>query len=405
MDNSGALYPMMITHRTQSLFRLAVSLDGDIEPTALQRAVDTALTRFPFYRTRLVKGFFRPYLKENNKSAVVVSDDALLRKINLRQNNRYFLRIAYKGSRLAIEFFHGLCDAGGGINFLKSVIYYYYQNIGRPIPSEGILTVETPEKEGEYEDAFEKYYQKQGLLSGASKLANGSAQKAVGRQKDYYSLTQIKVPTDKLLEKARKLGVTVTAVISAIAMLSIAQNADDKQTNDAIAFVPINLRKAFPSNTMANFTVFAKCVIPKDTKKTFEAYLHKTAEELKRELTTEEMQRKLSVTSLLNRGLLKFTPFCVKKFLYKIGKALSFKSMQTMIISNLGNIPPVCGAQGFVLNMNVSKKTPVNMGVSSGNGITYLCVTSKLENNDTETRIAENLRAIGLEVEVEEVFS
>ncbi len=411
LDNSGMIYPMVITLRTQSLYRLGALLKTDVKKDSLIYAVEKALDRYPYFKVELKPGLFRHYLEENARTPLVEEDDGVLLKIlNFRHNRYYLFRVTYYGKRIFIDFFHGLCDGNGGMEFMKTVLYYYFEKEGISVPCDNVITLETPESEGETEDSFKKYYKKIKLLSGTKKMAGGNAFHATGKQFSYegFGLIQAEVSTEKLLAAARKHGCSITVFLAALALLSFAVSyGTTKQKEDFVAFIPVNLRKKFPSNTMFNFTNFAKCSVPRNAYPQLDAFIGYVKNSLQEQLTEEELQVKLSFSSLMDKlFFLKFMPLAIKGFISRIGRELSLKSKQTMIISNLGEIKFDGGknVEHFLFNLNCSERTPINMGVVSYGGKTIISFTRKLVATKIEQAFCSKLAEECGEVKVSSNF-
>lgn len=388
---------MVITLSTQSIYRLGARLKENVNPDFLRVAVNTALERFPYFKVELKRGLFRHYLDENIRTPLVEEDDGILLKIlNFRRNRYYLFRVTYFGKNIYIDFFHGLCDGNGGMEFLKSVLFYYCELAGFEVSDENVMTLKTAPTEEESEDAFKKYYKKINLKKGLNRMVSGNAFTARDKQFTYegFGLIQGTVSTEKLLNAARNRGCTVTAFLSALALLSVAKAyGNQRQKEDYIAFIPINLRKKFPTKTLFNFTNFAKCPVPRNTELSLDAFIAVLKERLKEQQGEEELQIKLSFSSLMAvMPLFKYMPLPIKGFLSRVGRELSPKSKQTMIISNLGEIKfQSDGVEGFLFNLNCSEKTPDNMSVVSYNGKTVISFTRKLINTKIEEQLFKTL--------------
>jgi len=392
------IYPMVITLKTQSLYRLGVLLKEDVNPKFLSAAVNSALTRYPYFKVELKAGLFRHYLEENDRTPKIEEDDGVLLKIlNFRHNRYYLFRTTYSGKRIFIDFFHGLTDGNGGLEFLKTVLYYYFKTANTPIPRGDIKTISVPISEEETEDAFKKYYKKIKLISGTKKMAGGNAFRATGKQFVYdgFGLIQAEVSTEALLNAARKHNCSITVFLASLALLSFAEKyGASKQKEPFVAFIPVNLRKRFPSKTMFNFTNFAKCTVPRNAYIQLDSFIEYVKSALKEQLTEEELQVKLSFSSLMDKMFfLRFMPLPIKAFISKIGRELSPKSKQSMIISNLGEVKLEDGnlVEHFLFNLNCSEKTPINMGIVSYNGKTIISFTRKLIDTEIEQAFCRRL--------------
>ena len=410
LDNSAMIYPMVITLKSQSLYRLGVALKEDVDKAHLSSAVNSALERYPFYKVELKRGFFRHYLDENPLTPIVEEDDgALLKILNFRHNRNYLIRVTYFKKRIFIDYFHGLCDGNGALEFLKTTLYYYFKLKNEPISKNGIITLSSERKAGEIEDAFQKYYKKFNLADGTKKMLGESAYGIKSKQFSGtgYGLIQGMVSTESLLAASREHSTTITVLLSALAMLSVAKSYDlSKQKGSLTAFIPINLRKFFPTDTLGNFTVFAKCVIPKDTAPTLEDYIDVLKVKLSNQLQMDELQTKLSFTSLMDKmTFFRYLPLGFKAFISKIGRAFSFRPKQTMIISNLGKIN-ITGERidHFMFNLNCSAKTPINMGIITFEDKTVVAFSRKLIETEVEKNFFRQLSTLCGEVTVESNF-
>ena len=56
LDNSAIMYQLILTSDTQSLFRVGVQLNVVVDPDILKKAVELALVRYPFFKTRVRYG-------------------------------------------------------------------------------------------------------------------------------------------------------------------------------------------------------------------------------------------------------------------------------------------------------------------------------------------------------------
>lgn len=412
MDNSAMIYPMVLTQKTQSIYRLGVALKEPVDVNFLRIGLSTALERYPYFKVELKHGMFRHFLDENLHYPIVEKDEGnLLEIFNFKHNRHYLFRLTYYENKIFLDLFHGLCDGAGGMEFLKTIIYYYFKAQNIFMSRDNIITLSTPFLEGETEDAFLKYYKKLDIIEGTKKMAGGGAFRVPSKQfKDEgLGLIQLTVDTAKFLDICRKLDTTMTVFISALALYVIALRYKEKNKKDNyVAFIPINLRKFFPSDTLGNFTLFAKGKITPDEEITLENYIKIIKNCMKEQTVKEELLTKISFTSLMDKlYFLRFMPVYLKGFISRIGRDISNKSKQTMIISNLGKVN--IDNEGdkidyFFFNQNCNKNSPLNMGVVSYNSKTVICFSRKLIDTFVEKDFAKQLVNMGLEVTVSSNF-
>lgn len=413
MDNSAVIYPMSITTTTQSLFRLTAEMSEHVDEEVLQTALVNILPRFPSFAVQMRSGFFRHYFEQNDHALVVHRDNGFfMQKINFIQNRRYLFRVSYFKKKINVDFFHGLCDGFGALEFMKALIYRYLDESGTAPACQGeIKTADEAPDPGELEDGFLTYHKKYNLFGGViGKMAGKNALQMRGRRFKTlgYGLIQGYFKTEELLALAKKYDCTITVLIAANAMLSVAEEyAKEYQKSDLVVMIPVDLRKYFESKTLSNFTSLIKCIInPNTTPRTLEDYIKPIKAQLKEGLSNkEELSEKLSLSAFMGvKWFMKIMPLFMKGFFIRTGKLLSTKTKQTMIISNLGmpKFPAGCesGISRFAFNVNVSRKAPLNMGVISYNGITTVSFTRQLISTQVEKRFFTRFSKEGLSVEI-----
>ena len=277
------------------------------------------------------------------------------------------------------------------------MVYYYYKTANDKFEKGSIMTLSSPEKQGESEDAFAKYYQKFDFFEGIKKMAAGNGFMVKDKQfaHDGFGLIQGEVNTDALLSTARSYGCTMTVYLAALALYSIAKvYGESHQKEDFIAFIPINLRKKFPSETMFNFTNFAKCAVPRNVDLRLGEFISYIKMDLSEQLDEEELQLKLSFSSIMGKmPLLKYMPLIVKSVISKVSRDFSSKTKQTIIVSNLGRVNIDAGdrVDHFLFNLNCSERTPDNLAVISYGNKTIISFTRKVINTKIEEEFFKTL--------------
>ncbi|MFW5779875.1 MAG: hypothetical protein ACOCWI_00275 [Bacillota bacterium] len=411
LDNSAAVYPMLITLKAQSLFRLGVALNECVDRDDLERALKTTFKRYPSFEVELSQGFFRHYFVSNKKKPIIRADDgSLLKRIDFRYNRGYLLRVTYYKTKIFVDFFHGLCDGTSAMEFLKTLLYYYFKERGVEYPHMGkIKTLENPLNLEEFKDGFKEHYTEFDIAKGIKNMKGEGAfpVKDTLFKKEGFGLIQGAVETDKLIALSRKYNCSLTVFLASIAMLSVAETYYKGNANkDLVVFIPINLRRFYPSESIYNFTSFAKCRInPKTVSASIESYSAVIKDQLKKQLSKEELDLKLSFTSLMDKKpYLKFMPLFIKSFIAKLAKILTGSAQQTMIISNLGNVQMPEGYEkhidSFLFNLNCGGKTPNNMAISTFNNKTIISFTRQLVSTEIERKFFTTLSGMGLDIKI-----
>ena len=118
-------------------------MKDDIDTHALQCAVVTAIKCHPLYGCKIMEDQKGPYLETNPEPPIIVelNPDTELFYGN-QTNNHYPWLIGLRGKEILFTQFHGLADAMGAMNFMKTVFYYYFQECGIACANDSVLTFE-----------------------------------------------------------------------------------------------------------------------------------------------------------------------------------------------------------------------------------------------------------------------
>ncbi len=403
---------MSITTTTQSLFRLSAEMTEYIDDECLLDAVRHILPRYPIYNVVLRKGLFRHFFDTNNLPPIVRPDNGILfEKINFSANNHYLFRVSYYKNRINIDFFHGLCDGIGAMEFLKSLVYQYVIERGyTPPPPEGIKIAGEAVPEEEQEDGFTKYYRPVDLFGGViGEMAGKDAFALRGRRfkRIGYGLIQGTVDTAALKAAAKRRNCSVNSYLVGLLLLSIAETCyKDSQKRNITAMIPVDLRRIFPSKTLRNFTTLVKAYInPVAIPLHPQAYCDEVQKQLSAAIDKERLLDKISLSSfLVRKWYVKLIPLPLKTLIVKLSKLFSFHTKQTVIVSNLGQVsmPEGMGKylHSFSFCPNVSRKVPDNVGIVSCNGKTVISFTRQLVSTKIEKQFFTRLVKEGLDVSI-----
>lgn len=409
LDSSADLYPMSITATTQSIFRLGVELDTFVDEDILKDALAAIMPRYPSFCVQLRKGMFRYYFDQNNLPPPVEQYNGIFfQKINFIRNNRHLFRVTYYKNKIFVDFFHGMTDASGGMEFLRSLVFQYFMEAGlKPVNDGTVKFPGQPIPDGELEDAFQTHYKKYNLFGGViGKMAGQNALPQTGKRffRIGYGLIEGYLPADQLKSAAKRHECTVTAFLVAALMVSIAEvYGMGYQKYDLVAMVPVNLRRFFPSETLSNFTSLVRCQINTNvTPLNIESYVGFVKRQMQEQLTAEGLNERLSFSAFMGaKWYMKILPRGLKTFFTRAGKFLSYKTKQTVILSNLGVVKMPYGAaqhiRKFSFNSNISHKIPRNVGVVTYGNVTTVSFTRKLVSTEVERVFFRRLHEQGID--------
>ena len=408
LDNAAKVFPCISNEKRTTLFRLSMTLTEDVNPFLLKEAIELVLPRFSGLNTHLHPGLFWYYLDKNeNKIEVYEETGRICKLFKPKDNNGYLFRFFYYQKRVAIEVLHALTDGTGALELLKSVIYTYLHLNGKNVSSDGmILTDDVEERLEEVQDSFIKNYDK-------SLIVNRKEQKALQMDGTYYDDNYLSLITgtcnsDDLKALAKSHNATVTEFICACIILSARRSLDlfENKKKPFKVFLPINLRRFFPSKTMRNFSLYARTTHDIFDDKSFLETLEIVKNDMKSELVKEKLQARIVGNVKLEKNIfMRIAPLCIKEIAMKIGYTAWGDSANSFAISNLGvvNLPESMKeyVKDIVFTNGCSHYDPVNLGVVTYNGKVKMSFLSSIVERNIQKEFFRILTGFGLEIEID----
>ena len=399
LDLSALAYPMMKTRRTQSNFRFSVRLNSPVRPDALERALSDVIVHYPNLNARIAPSFFWHKFKQNDAPLLVKQDDRPpLTPLRKADTNGYPFRLAYKENEIVLEVFHAATDGDIGALFLSDLLTRYVKIVQDCLPSadtdRGLIL----------EDAFIKNANKKSLFNVSLRKYNGSASLALGKRGNYLdspTLLSTEIAVEDLKASAKSWGATVTEYISACYISAILKEQSLPLKKPIRLFVPVNLRRFFPSDTLQNFVCFERITLAKgEADDSFEHILDLVHRQFAEKITKETMQRHVDdVKRCFSLPLVKYLPLFIKMPCFKLIKKITNKVRQTAILSNIGKVtlPPEAAAHVLDVKfyLNVSKNAPLNVAVLSYGDFCHVDLTCGLKQSEIPDRFFALLKNQG----------
>ncbi len=136
-------------------YRIMVNLKKEIDGTALRRAADITMKRYPYFAVKVEQNG-EDYEIVPNDSPIVVTHGKELPYLGTEEVNYHFLAIGYEDKRIYFDVYHMLTDGGSMCPFIKTLLYYYLCDVtGLSLAPDGIRLIDSEISEEEYRDPFE----------------------------------------------------------------------------------------------------------------------------------------------------------------------------------------------------------------------------------------------------------
>ena len=317
-----------------------------------------------------------------------------------------------KANRISVEFVHILTDGGGGLEYLKSLIYTYLIITGEHISSPAdIIHPGMPVSEEEFEDGYNKYFQK---LPPPAKLVKAWYLPFKLNERPRLQVLTAEVSVNDIVEISRKHKVSVTAYFVSVYLFAlqeifIRKKGKSKTTNRKVLRieVPVNMRKLLPSRTMRNFSLF---VLPEVDLRlgtyTFEEILRSVHHQLQISTDIKQISRFLSSNVSYEKLLIiRILPLFIKKMAIAATYRNLASKRWTGMVTNLGVVRLPEDMENLVDSFELiptppNKKVKVCSALMSYKDKMRICFCNITQSRDIERLILKHLSDAGMHVKI-----
>ncbi|WP_167957067.1 hypothetical protein [Anaerosporobacter faecicola] len=402
IDNAGKIFPAVSKDSRSSVFRLSFYLKEKVKKDFLEQAVNNVLPRFETFAVELKSGLFWYYLSANDRPFQVEEESARIAKFfSWQKNNGYLFKVYYYENKITLETFHSLTDGTGAMEFLKSIVYKYFELQGHSLEHDGRIRSQLPHDVTGEIDMFVDSYDSTNRKS----LTEEPAYHLSGEKfKYHFSLAvRAQVPTERLSAVAKANHVTIGQYVTAAMAYSIYSCSHDCRTSKKPIkiFIPVNLRKFFPSNTLRNFSLYIKSTFSGKESWTFEKMLASTKEQFADQLTKEDLHRRInSNVSIEKNPFIRILPLAIKNLAFQIGYYYCAENISTYYISNLGNISLPTDLDPYIDDVEFALGGTC-MAIASIHGHTNLMLNSEFKDITTIQYFLKLLTDAGIPVTID----
>ena len=403
LDNAAKLYSAASNKKDTRVFRFYCELKEEVNPKALQEALNQTIETFPTFLMVLRKGFFWHYLEPCNLRPIVKEEyKEPCSRLYIPDKKSLLFEVSYYQNRINFEVFHGLTDGTGAMHFLVELVqnYLILRHPAEHLPKVEQEEVVTPGDQEE--DSFSQYYSAK-LPRGREKKPDAVKLRGEKLVHEDMHITELELSVKEVHAQAKAYGVSITVLLTAVMLCAIHEEVPkDRQNKPITLMVPVNLRNYFPSQSMGNFFGWIEAGHVFTDATTFEEVVRHVGEQFERELVKERIAVRMNDYVRLEKNpLLRAVPLEIKKGFLMLGANLGSRCI-TAVYSNIGRIrlPEQYGDYirhfGFFTSTNVLQLCSCSYGDKM-----VLGFTSKL----TDDRIPRNFQRIlkGHEIKSREI--
>lgn len=412
LDNAALIFPASLRKHWSNAFRISFSFPDPVDPALLQQALDRVALRFPTVCVRLRRSTFWYYLEELPEPPRVREDSAQpLVGMTLKDVRKCAIRVLYYRDRMAVEFFHAVTDGTGGMVFAKNLAAEYVRlRYGAVIPpEEGVKDLRESPRPEEFLDRFQDTAGPVAAPRDSHDVYRPRGQLEPDR---FLHVTCGILESELLHARARELGVTVTAYLTAVLLQSLLDMQAKEQPHrrrrrPVKVQIPVNLRQLYGGETMRNFVAVANIgVDPRLGEYSFEELARIVHYQMKL-IITEKNMRAIFTPNVNDEAnpFLKIVPLGLKSIIMRMVFDSIGERVASLSLSNLGQIrlpesmAPYVTRVEFILGSQAS--SPYNCSVTSWQGRSYVNLVRNTVEPTLERLFFTRLVKLGFAVKIE----
>ena len=407
LDNAAKVFPSVTSKRRSNLFRLSFNLKEEVSSELLYKALSYTINRFPSMKVKLKKGIFWYYFEPNSEQPLIYEESPYIcNKFSFKENNGYLFKVSYFHNRIAIEVFHSLTDGAGALEFLKALVYNYLVMKGYNIDSENLILTDIENINEEYQDSFLKNYDKRFK----SKRYERKALQWRGTlyQENWLALITGTVSVKALKEVAHRYNATITEFLAACIIYSAGQSLNllENKHKPFKLFIPVDLRRIFPSRTLRNFSLYIRTAVDLEKKLSFDEIINIVKTDMAEELQKDKMQARIFQNVKIEKNLLlRLVPLVIKEIVLRMGYKVWGDNANSLSFSNIGRVilPEAMGPYIDKVEFcnGASYRAPINLAVISFEDKLVMSFSGAIVERDIQREFFRLLSDFGLAVLIE----
>ena len=235
-----------------------VALTEEIDTAHMQTALEKAALRYPNFHSVLAstgKGL----VYELSEEKPVLQTGDIKRKLGSSELHGFPYCVSCEGNMLKLSVHHGITDGYGTTEFVKTLLYYYLKECGKPVTADGAIRLleapydETAEDEMSYLKHYDKSIKQEQPQLGDIKLFSLPVEYWDEAGRYEFKRFKLSMSAKQVTGFARECGSSATGLINAIICKAF-QTAYDLDGKLLINSLTSNFRRLLPSDSMHNFS-------------------------------------------------------------------------------------------------------------------------------------------------------
>ncbi len=401
IDNVAKVFLASVSKRDTRSFRVSCILKDDVDPEILQQALLMAIQDRPQVQVRIRRGVFWHYIEDTDIMPVVSEEsDRICPPLYNSAKAMLHYKVTYFGKRINLEMFHALSDGTGGMEFLNIIVLHYLK-LRFPGKYEDVSLHSGASADDLSQDSYRQFFGNMSL----SRSTNRYAYHPVSLKLPYDQLQffEIHMPTEQVLSRAKKLGVSLTSFLGAAWMTAIRDEMPLRRRGrkPVTVSLPVNLRKYYPSHTARNFFNNVNVTHVFDDEITLDALALEFDASLKSQLSEESIKKQMDNYETMEYvAPVRAVPLFIKQLVVRyVTRAVDKKV--SMVLSNLGIQDPPKEVADEIENYNgFCSSNNLFSTIFSCKGDLTLGVSSPYANTSVVKNLVRSLVDLGIDIKV-----
>ena len=413
IDDVALAWNMLANKEVPCIFRLSCTLKENVDKENLHKALTRILPRVPYFRVSLTKGFIWGKWMTNLTIPNIEDDEGYTNQYIPFGRKNLLFRILVKQNRIAVEFHHILTDGYGSLVFLNSLLAEYFNLMGVITTDwDNILHPGDEPDPQEFEDTFDLRYNEE-VKEKPPKFWKRSFNIPIKAEPPgILYVSELTLPLKEIGEIAKKYQVTITSLLAALYIDSLAKIQEKIHKNKRRKLkplrlrIPVNLRKIFDSKTMRNFALFViPSINPKMEQFTLEELAVRINDFLKSNVQPDIFYRKIAQNRRkLDSLIMNTIPLPIKRFFARKGYYFVMTPYYSGTFSNLGklSVPAqiACNIDSYNFVLGHGPVNKAKIGVLSFENKLVLSFSRVIKEPILSETFLENLASLDIKAEL-----
>ncbi|MBR4173721.1 MAG: hypothetical protein IKR56_00100 [Lachnospiraceae bacterium] len=401
VDNVAKVFLATVSKRDTRTLRVSCTLKEEVDPDLLQQAVLSAIQDRPQFQVRIRRGIFWHYMEDTDILPQVTQEsERICPLLYVPAKAMLHYQVTYFGKRINLELFHALSDGTGALEFLNIIVLDYLK-LKYPGKFEKTAIHSGASADDLTQDSYRQFFKKMNFSSDSFKK-NAYHPGGLKLPYDQLQFFEIHMPTGQILERSKKLGVSLTSYFGAAWMMAIRADMPPRKNDLPITIsLPVNLRNYYPSYTSRNFFNSVLVTHVFDSEITIDELAVEFDGNFKSQLTEENIKKQMdSFETMEYVAPVRPLPLFIKQFAIRRGSRLSDKRV-SMVISNLGVQKPPQEVAEYIGNYSAfCSSSNLFSTMSSYNGELTLGVSSPYAGTGVIKNLVRQMSDSGIDIRV-----